>query len=206
MRIELIGLLVTAAALLMAFLFRPDIARDRSGRVFAFLVLFVLPALIFVVGFNSHFERSRKTEFCLSCHIMKPYGQSLRIDDSEYLPAAHFQNSRVPREEACFTCHTTYALYGDLKAKVNGLRHLAVNYFTTPPDTIRLYKPFHNRECLHCHSGARSFEESDGHAETDTTMTAIKANRLSCRTSGCHDLVHDVRNLSQLEMWKGAHP
>jgi hypothetical protein len=23
-------------------------------------------------------------------------------------------------------------------------------------------------------------------------------------SSGCHDLVHDVRNLQQLQMWKGA--
>jgi hypothetical protein len=107
------------------------------------------------------------------------------------------QNNRVHRDEACFTCHTTYALYGDIKAKIGGLRHIAVNYLGAPAGHDRLYKPYNNRECLHCHEGARSFESSDAHTETDTTMTAIKANRLSCMSSGCHDLVHDVTNLGQ---------
>ncbi len=206
MSLELIGLLSVSGALLLAFLVLPGITRDRGGRILAFLSLFALPSLALAVGFGAHVERSKRTEFCLSCHIMEPYGQSLRIDDSEYVPAGHFQNARVDRDEACFSCHTTYALYGDLKAKIGGLRHLAVNYLGAPPDTIRLYKPYNNRECLHCHAGARSFEANEAHAETDTTMAAMKTNRLSCLSSGCHDLVHDARNLGQLEMWKGSHP
>jgi nitrate/TMAO reductase-like tetraheme cytochrome c subunit len=205
MSFELVALLAVAALLLLLFAIRPGVTRDRGGRILAFLGLFVLPALAAAVGVGAHVERSKRTEFCLSCHIMEPYGRSLRIDDSEYVPAGHFQNGRVDREEACFTCHTTYALYGDLKAKIGGLRHLAVNYLGARPDTIRLYKAYNNRECLHCHAGARSFEENDAHAETDTSMAAIKANRLSCLSSGCHDLVHDVNNLGHLEMWKG-HP
>jgi len=202
--IELVGLLAITAALLLALLLRPGMTRERGGRVLAFLGILLLPSLAFAVGFSAHVERSKKREFCLSCHIMEPYGKSLAIDDDEYVPASHVQNNRVHRDEACFTCHTTYALYGDIKAKIGGLRHIAVNYLGAPPDTIRLYKPYNNRECLHCHGGARSFESSDAHTETDTTMTAIKANRLSCMSSGCHDLVHDVRNLDKLEMWKGA--
>ena len=204
MGIELVGLLAITAALLLALLLRPGMTRERGGRVLAFLGILLLPSLAFAVGFSAHVERSKKREFCLSCHIMEPYGKSLAIDDDEYVPASHVQNNRVHRDEACFTCHTTYALYGDIKAKIGGLRHIAVNYLGAPPDTIRLYKPYNNRECLHCHGGARSFESSDAHTETDTTMTAIKANRLSCMSSGCHDLVHDVRNLDKLEMWKGA--
>ena len=204
MGIELVGLLAITAALLLALLLRPGMTRERGGRALAFLGILLLPSLAFAVGFSAHVERSKKREFCLSCHIMEPYGKSLAIDDDEYVPASHVQNNRVHRDEACFTCHTTYALYGDIKAKIGGLRHIAVNYLGAPPDTIRLYKPYNNRECLHCHEGARSFESSDAHTETDTTMAAIKANRLSCMSSGCHDLVHDVRNLDKLEMWKGA--
>lgn len=203
---EAIALLVITASLLLVFAVRPALTRERGGRILAFVGLFVLPALTFTVGVGAHVERSKRTEFCLSCHIMEPYGRSLRIDDEEYVPAGHFQNARVDREEACFTCHTTYALYGDLKAKIGGLRHLAANYLSAPPDTIRLYQPFHNRECLHCHSGARSFEESDTHTETDTTLAAIRANRVSCMSSGCHDLVHDVHGLDKLPLWKGHEP
>lgn len=206
MSLELVGLLAVAATLLLAFIVRPSITRDRGGRALAFLALFILPSLALAVGFGAHVEQSKRTEFCLSCHIMEPYGKSLRIDDSEYLPAGHVQNNRVDRDEACFTCHTTYALYGDLKAKLGGLRHIAINYLGTLPDTIKLYEPYNNRECLHCHGGGRSFESNDAHAETDTMMTAMKANRLSCLSSGCHDLVHDVHQVDQLDLWKGARP
>jgi nitrate/TMAO reductase-like tetraheme cytochrome c subunit len=204
MSFEVVALLVVAAVLLLIFVARPGVTRDRGGRILAFFSLFLVPSLALAVGFGAHVERSKRTEFCLSCHIMEPYGRSLQIDDSEYLPAGHVQNGRVDREEACFTCHTTYALYGDVKAKIGGLRHLAVNYLGERPDTIRLYEPYNNRECLHCHSGARSFEESDAHAETDTMMVSMKANRMSCLSSGCHDLVHDVKNLGSLELWRGG--
>ena len=206
MGFELIALLVVTAGLLLAFAARPALTRDRGGRILAFVGLFVLPVLTAVVGLAAHVERSKRTEFCLSCHVMEPYGKSLAIDDDEYIPASHVQNNRVHRDEACFTCHTTYALYGDLKAKIGGLRHHAANYLAAPPDTIRLYQPYNNRECLHCHSGARSFEENDAHVETDTTLAAIRANRLSCLSSGCHDLVHDVHGLDKLPLWKGHGP
>ena len=142
MSLELVGLLAVAAVLLLILVARPSITRDRSGRALAFLGIFVLPTLALAVGLNTHVERSKRTKFCLSCHIMEPYGRSLRIDDAEYVPASHYQNNRVNRGEACFTCHTTYALYGDLKAKIGGLRHIAVNYFGAMPDTIKLYKPY----------------------------------------------------------------
>jgi nitrate/TMAO reductase-like tetraheme cytochrome c subunit len=205
MTFELGSLLAVASVLLIVLAVRPTLTRDRGGRILAFLGLLVLPSLALAIGFGEHVERSKRTDFCLSCHIMEPYGKSLKIDDSEYVPASHVQNNRVNRDEACFTCHTTYALYGDMKAKIGGLRHIAINYFGTKPDTIKLYEPYNNRECLHCHNGARSFESNDAHAETDTTMAAIKANRLSCLASGCHDLVHDVHNVDKLEMWKGGH-
>lgn len=205
MSFELVGLLAVTGALVLAFLIRPGLTRDRGGRILAFVSLFILPSLALAVGFGSHVERSKKTEFCLSCHVMGPYGKSLRIDDSEYIPASHVQNNRVSRDEACFTCHTTYALYGDGKAKLGGLRHIAINYLGSIPDTIKLYEPYNNRECLHCHLGSRTFEENDAHAETDTMMAALKANRQSCLESGCHDLVHDVHHVDSLQLWKGAH-
>ena len=65
---------------------------------------------------------------------MEAYGKSLRIDDPSYIPASHFQNNRIPRNEACYTCHTNYAMFGGVKAKIGGLKHLAIYYFgTTTP-------------------------------------------------------------------------
>ena len=151
-------------------------------------------------------EHSKSTKFCLSCHIMEPYGQSLRVDDPTHLAAAHFQNHRVPPDEACYTCHTNYAMFGGMKAKLGGLKHIYVYYLATPPapEDIKLYEPFNNRECLHCHAGARSFEEGAVHTADPDLLPAIKANKLSCLSSGCHETVHDVKTLKKQKFWKGA--
>jgi cytochrome c-type protein NapC len=210
-------LMITPVELLWAFVilsaicagvvaFRPAITVTAGGKAFAFLALFVLPSLAGFVGFSDHMERSKSTEFCLTCHVMKPYGQSLYFDDKSYVPAAHFQNARIPRDQACFTCHTDYTMYGDFRAKLRGLHHVYVQYFGTPPapDKIRLYHPYNNRECLHCHLGARSFEEAVEHKQTPDMVRQIKANQLSCMNDKCHDIVHEVDDLGTTPLWKGG--
>ena len=137
---------------------------------------------------------------------MEPYGQSLHVDDPFHLAAAHFQNHRVPPDEACYTCHTNYAMFGGVKAKLGGLRHLYVYYLGKPPKPadIKLYEPYNNRECLHCHAGARSFEEGAVHIADPTLLADIKLNKVSCLSSGCHQVVHDVATLGEQKYWKGS--
>ncbi len=187
-------------ALAILFAAKPSLAATHGGKILAFVALFVLPVLASVMTASYHLEHSKQTRFCLSCHIMEPYGRSLFVDDLVHVPAAHFQNARIPRDEACFTCHTTYTMYGDLHAKFQGLRHVYVNYFGTPPApaNIKLYEPYNNRECLHCHSGARSFEENAVHL---SLMADITSNRFSCISSGCHDTVHNVGGLDRVKFW-----
>ena len=114
----------------------------------------------------------------------------------------HFQNNLVPRERVCYTCHTDYTMYGDLSAKLRGLQHVYVHYLGTPPDPVKLYSPYNNRECLHCHLGARSFEEGATHTQDPDPLPRVKANQLSCRSSGCHNVAHDVKNLKEAKLWK----
>ena len=64
---------------------------------------------------------------------MDDFGKSLHIDDPSYIPAAHFQNNRVPRDQACYMCHTNYTMLGTVTAKINGLRNLWVQYVGTIP-------------------------------------------------------------------------
>ena len=194
----LFGMTITLATLVAA---RPSLAATHGGKILAFIALFVLPVLASVMTASYHLEHSKQTKFCLSCHIMEPYGRSLYVDDPGHVPAAHFQNARIPRDEACFTCHTTYTMYGDMHAKLQGLRHVYVNYFGTPPapEKLKLYDPYNNRECLHCHSGARSFEENQVHG---SLMAEIISNRFSCISSGCHDTVHDVGGLGRVKYWR----
>jgi cytochrome c-type protein NapC len=125
------------------------------------------------------------------------------VDDPSYLAAAHFQNHRVPADQACYTCHTNYAMFGGVRAKMHGLRHVYVQYLGKLPQQIHLYEPYNNRECLHCHLGARSFEEGAMHNADPDLLPAVKANKMSCLSSGCHDVVHNVGQLNNVKFWKG---
>jgi len=183
----LVAIVLVAIALIALVVLRPGLTATRGGKVLTFLALAVLPGLATAMGLSAHMERSKTTEFCLSCHIMEPYGKSLRVDDASALPAAHFQNRRIDTEHACFTCHTNYTMFGDVKAKMTGLKHVYINYLGEKPKKIELYEPYNNRECLHCHAGARSFEESDLHKEMRADLAS---NTTSCLE--CHDVVHQV--------------
>ena len=199
--VSLIGMTIILIAVIV---FRPEATATRGGKMLAFLVLFAMPILCMGMGGAKELQRSTSTEFCLSCHIMEPYGKSLRVEDPGHLAAAHFQNHLVPPDHACYTCHTNYAMFGGLKAKISGLRHMYIYYFGTPPaaEDIRLYEPFNNRECLHCHAGARSFEEGAVHTSDPDLLPALKANKTSCIS--CHSVVHDVKTLNEQKLWKGG--
>jgi nitrate/TMAO reductase-like tetraheme cytochrome c subunit len=195
----LLALIAVCVVVLLWLLAKPNVLRGNGGRLVAFVGLFFLPGLAMSLGGIVQLENSKKTEFCFSCHVMEPYRQSLEIADPSYLPAAHYQNNRVPRSHACYTCHTDYTMYGDVSAKFRGLRHLWVNYLGSIPDKLELYTPYKNRECLGCHGGSRTFEESEMHADIRAELTA---EEMSCLE--CHEFVHDVANLADQEMWKGA--
>ncbi|MGB6684889.1 MAG: NapC/NirT family cytochrome c [Candidatus Acidiferrum sp.] len=200
-------LVLLTAVLAGVIVVRPAVTVSRAGKILAFCVLFFLPLFSLAVGMQNEMTRSESTAFCLSCHIMEPYGKSLHIDDPGYLAAAHFQNHRVPADEACYTCHTDYAMFGTIKAKLGGLRHLYVYYLGKPPlpENIKLYKPFSNQTCLHCHLGARSFEEGVVHNADPAMLPAIKANKVSCISSGCHDVVHNVGRWGDgVKFWDGG--
>ncbi len=203
MEVVFVGIVVALAILVAT---RAELTRVRGGKILAFLTLFILPVVAVALGYSEHMERATSTQFCLSCHVMNDFGRSLYVDDPSYIPAKHFQNNLVPRDHACYTCHTDYTMFGTLHAKVRGLRHIYVQYFgkVPLPAAIKLYSPFNNRECLHCHAGMRAFDEEPSHSKTPDTMSRINSNQLSCTSSHCHDTVHDVGTLSSATFWKGG--
>jgi hypothetical protein len=95
-------------------------------------------------------------------------------------------------------------MFGTVTAKMHGLRHLWVQYVGTPPkpEAIKLYDAYNNRECLHCHLGARNFEQGSTHNKVPDRLSLIKSNKLSCVSSGCHEFVHDVASLKDDTFWK----
>jgi cytochrome c-type protein NapC len=197
---------IAVVGILLAFLVavRTELTRMRDGRILAFLALFLLPAVAVWAGATEHMERAKSTEFCLSCHTMEQHGKSLFVDDRSYLAAAHFQNNRIPRDRACYTCHTNYTMFGGFKDKWRGLSHVYVQYLGTipKPEEIKLYTPFNNRECLHCHAGARSYMEATAHMKTPDLLEKANRNEMSCMSSRCHDTTHDVETLSDVTLWK----
>lgn len=64
------------------------------------------------------------------------------------------------------------------------------------PETLSLYRPYNNRECLHCHEGARSFEGNELHTEI---RGELETNEASCLE--CHDLTHEVGGLDDYDVW-----
>ena len=76
---------------------RPALSQSLGGKILAFVAFCILPAIVVPGGLTHHFEQAKTTEFCLSCHIMEPYGRSLWVDHGRFIPAVHFQNKQIPR-------------------------------------------------------------------------------------------------------------
>jgi cytochrome c-type protein NapC len=197
----LIAIILVAVALVGVVILKPSITITRGGKILAFVSIFIFPALSGSMGFNEHMQQSKSTEFCTSCHVMQDYGKSLSINDPAHLPAAHFQNNRVPRDRACYTCHTDYTMFGGMKSKLRGLRHVYAQYLGKVPDKVELYTPYNNRECLHCHGGARNFKEGATHNLEEGRLQLIQSGQLSCTSTGCHDAGHSVKDLSSKSFW-----
>ena len=131
--ILIICLVLFSAGVVGILAARPGFTAGRGGKILAFVAMFCLPIFCGLLGLSREMERSKTTAFCLSCHTMEDYGKSLLVDDPTHLPASHFQNRRVPADEACYSCHTQYAMFGGLKVKLYGLKHVFIYYFGTPP-------------------------------------------------------------------------
>ncbi len=193
----ILSILGIATLTLIAILVRrPGLATTVGGKILAFVALFVLPGLLLLGGASRHYEQAKTTTFCVSCHVIKPYAESLLIDHPRFLPAAHFQNRRIPADRSCYTCHTNYTMFGDFDDKVRGVRHVWHAVWGSASDPVRLYEPYENRACLQCHQGARSYEEQTAH-------TPFRADLLNGAKSClmCHNLIHEIDKLDRFPRW-----
>ena len=100
----------------------PSIVAERTGQLMIFMGALIIPIVVAMAGVSQSMHRATETSFCLSCHEMQPYGKSLFVDDDAAIQAVHFQNRSIPREAACFTCHTDYTMFGDYKVDADGFQ------------------------------------------------------------------------------------
>ncbi len=192
-----IVLVVALAAVALLMLGAGQLLSTRWGRRVLLLGAAVLPLGASAGSFKAGVAESSRTRFCLSCHEMQPYGQSLFADDRKALSAVHFQDRLVTRDNACYACHTDYALFGDVKAKLNGLKHVYVHYLGKVPEKMALYQPYPNDNCLHCHDDARGFIEAPAHKGVSQQ---IASGELSCLK--CHTVGHDMAAVADRRFWQ----
>jgi len=190
---------IAAGILIVALLHTgtSTLASHRNGRVVLLVGLAGLPLLLSAGSLSYGLAESTQTRFCLSCHEMQRHGKSLFVDNRQALAAVHYQNRLIERDRTCYSCHKDYALFGDFKAKLNGLRHVWAHYVRGVPGKIELYQPYPNANCLHCHDDARRFVENPMHR---TVSDAIQTGATSCLT--CHRVAHDMRGVDAHLFWQ----
>src|SRR4030095_4090029 len=94
----LVSVILFSIVLIACLVLRPSITATRGGKMLAFVALLIFPVLAGGMGMKRHIERSKSTNFCLSCHVMEDYGKSLHVDDRSFVPATHFQHNPLPRD------------------------------------------------------------------------------------------------------------
>ena len=150
----------------------------------------LIPSISTMFGTLLVFERAERVEFCGSCHkAMQAYVDDMANPGSESLAAVHYRNRYVPRNQ-CYTCHTSFGLFGTVQAKIAGVIDVHKYYTGKFRKPIEMREPYRNDDCLKCHSGAIKWSVS--HADS---KDSILAGRAACLD--CHGKAHPAHALSK---------
>jgi cytochrome c nitrite reductase small subunit len=185
----LITTLVVATAVTVYSLLRYR-GRTNGPAAWTGLVLSVcvLPSFAVLLGTFLVFERAERVEFCGSCHAaMSAYVADMRNTDSPSLAAVHYRNRYIPRNQ-CYICHTSFGLFGTMRAKIAGVEDVRRYYLSSFHQPITMRGPYENGECLKCHGDAVRWV-----AKHSNVRDAILAGQASCL--GCHGGVHPAHLL-----------
>lgn len=147
----------------------------------------VLPIAAYGLGCLFLMEDSKKVSFCTSCHVMVPILKSLESNDGS-LAAIHYNRGLVRHDDACYTCHSGYGIWGTYSAKFHGMMHLvrtATSWYDLP---LHLNGPFDIDSCLGCHAHAPTFQAVEAHQNIDIQKQLV-THEISC-TGLCHPAAH----------------
>jgi nitrate/TMAO reductase-like tetraheme cytochrome c subunit len=180
---------VVVIALLLYLRFSMRSLATRRERFLALVAMAVLP-MMWLLGMLGYTDAAtKKASFCMKCHEMRIYGESLHVDD-ESLAAVHYRNGLVDRKKPCYTCHTAPGLRGLAVAKYKGLHDVYVHYLREVPEEIEHLGPYDHATCLGCHGESASFLEGWGHSSPSTLIDDLKSGEFSCLD--CHDMAHNL--------------
>jgi len=156
-------------------------------KLLALATLFALPVTTMAVANYHTIEGVHGVDTCNRCHVMTPMVTDMRHPGSDTLAARHYRNGWIPKDQ-CYECHSDYGLAGDLRAKMDGYRHLARYTTGTYTEPITYRGTFHNENCMKCHGGTPAFAAVPSHM---TVKTQLAENSMSC--TNCHGAAHPTR-------------
>ncbi|HEX5062013.1 MAG TPA: NapC/NirT family cytochrome c [Kofleriaceae bacterium] len=195
-----IGFAASSAVLVIWFLLRRPLL-TRSTKIILLFGIGLLPLGTAMTGNYAGFEATKQRSFCGSCHVMTPYANDSGDPKSETLAARHGRNGMFG-DENCYTCHADYGMFGTVKTKLGGLRHVyeyVLHYHDMPLEeakrTIHIRQPFKNETCMHCHSTQNPGWNAV--AEHKSILEPVRTGAVSCASEGCHGPAHPfTKNLS----------
>ncbi len=147
----------------------------------------LLPVAAYGFGSLLVIEESKDVAFCRSCHVMTPIAESVKKDDGS-LASIHYVSGRVPHDQACYTCHSGYGIWGTFGAKKAGIMHMlhvVTGNYNLP---LKLNGRFDINSCLNCHSQAERFRAVEAHHPLDV-QEALISGEMSC-AGLCHPPAH----------------
>ena len=147
----------------------------------------LLPVAAYAVASLYVLEGSRRTTFCGSCHVMTPLLASIRGNDGS-LASTHFARGLVPHDQACYTCHSGYGIWGGVDAKMAGVMHMIRTVTGRYELPIKMHGSFDIDSCLGCHAHAPAFRAVEAHQDLDLQKQLL-SRELGC-TGLCHPAAH----------------
>ena len=200
--LTLIALVCSAlsATLVLWYLFRRPLL-TRTTKIVLLFGMGLFPLGTAMTGNYAGFEATKQRSFCGSCHVMTPYQTDSEDPKSETLAARHARNAYFG-DENCYTCHADYGMFGTVKTKIGGLRHIyhyVLTYHDMPLEeaqkTIIIVKPFQNATCMHCHSTQNpGWNTPDDHK---SITDQVRSGAVSCASEGCHGPAHPFSKARQ---------
>ena len=122
--------------------------------------------------------------------------------DKESLASIHYRRGLVPHDEACYTCHSGYGIWGTMDAKMAGVMHMVrtlTGDYTLP---IELHGTFDIGSCLNCHATSPAFRDVKDHQDPEV-QKALLSHEMSC-TGVCHPEAHPASALTGGVVASGA--
>lgn len=182
------------AALLIVWFLVTRPALTRATKIVLLFGIGVLPIGTALTGNYAGYEATKQRRFCGSCHVMTPYADDSGDLASTSLAARHGRNKMFGNEN-CYVCHANYGMFGTVKTKLGGLRHVyeyVFNYRNVSLEearaTIHILEPFQNSTCMQCHSTLNP--GWDAVPEHVSTLDRVRDGTLSCASEGCHGPAH----------------